>query len=280
MGLFSGLEKFGLGNLAGKDLYEDEKKKENEVKAQAKKEITEADLIFDKTYKCPVCDKEFSVKAVRAGKAKLINTDLDLRPKYEHIDTNKYDAVVCPNCGYAALARYFEKIMAAQRKLVRENISNSFRGLQMSGKEYSYDEAIERYKLVLANTMVKKAKMSEKAYVCLRTAWVIRGKSEALPKDAKDYEKQIEELHNEEKELLQNAKEGFLAARTKEPFPMCGMDELTLDYLLSVLAYELEDYDTASKLLAGVLSDKGSNKRMKEKSLELKQLIADKKAGK
>lgn len=280
MGIFSGLEKFGLGNLDGKELYEDEKRKESEAKAQAKKEITEIDLLFDKTYKCPVCDKEFSIKAVRAGKAKLINTDLDLRPRYEHIDTNKYDAVVCPNCGYAALARYFEKIMAAQRKLVRENISNTFRGLEVSGKEYSYDEAIERYKLVLANTMVKKAKMSEKAYVCLRTAWVVRGKAESLPKDTKDYEKEIEMLHNEEKELLENAKEGFIAARTKEPFPMCGMDELTLDYLLSVIAYELDDCETASKLLAGVLADKGSNKRMKDKALELKQLIVDKKAGK
>lgn len=45
---------------------------------------------------------------VRAGKTRLIGSDSDLRPKYSGIDAIKYDAIVCPYCGYASLSRFLE----------------------------------------------------------------------------------------------------------------------------------------------------------------------------
>ena len=51
------------------------------------------------------------------------------------------------------------------------------------------------------------------------------------------------ELLQEEREYRQSALEGFLAARQSESFPICGMDELTVDYLIAVLSMEFEHYD-------------------------------------
>jgi len=88
---------------------------------------------------------------VKIGKAKLIGTDLDLRPKYEIVDSLKYDVILCPHCGYAAMARFFQYITGPQAKLVRVNISQAFKNVEPKGDIYTYEEAIERYKLALAN---------------------------------------------------------------------------------------------------------------------------------
>lgn len=45
-------------------------------------------------------------------------------------------------------------------------------------------------------------------------------------------------MYMDERECLKNAYEGFLKAISSEAFPMAGMDENTLQYLLADLARE------------------------------------------
>ena len=278
MGILSGLESFGLKGLESADIFSDNSKKKEEKKAVevvVEPEITEADLIFEKSFKCPVCDQEFKNKTVKIGKAKLKGTDLDLRPKYEIIDTIKYDVILCPHCGYSALSRYFQYITGPQAKLIKANISASFVNKPDKGDVTEYDEAIEKYKLALANAIVKRSKSSEKAYICLKMAWVVRGKKEALDKNDKDYEAKLARCKEEEDELLQNALDGFLAARQSEGFPMCGMDESTVDYLIAAESIHFGQMDVAAKLVAGILSSPVANKRMKEKARYLKDIMVE-----
>lgn len=269
-GLLSGLEQFGLGNLENMDLYEKPKKEE-----EAKKEtvIQEQDFLFDKTFTCPICDKEFKSRTVKIGKAKLIGTDADLRPKYEHVDLLKYDIIMCPSCGYAALSRYFKFLTSPQAKRIKDTISKSFKPVTTQKEIYTYDEALERYKLTLANAIVKVAKPSEKAYICLKTAWLLRGKGESLDKADPQYEAKKTQIDTEEKEFLKNALDGFIAARQSESFPMCGMDEATVDYVISVTAIKFEQYDVASRLIAQIISSPSTNPRMKDKARDLKEQI-------
>jgi len=101
MGLLSGLGALGLGNLENAVLYEkNEKKSKHKEKEKSEPvEIKEEDMLFDKSYACPVCDQEFKAKTIRAGKIRMLGTDLDLRPKYENIDMMKYETIACPHCG-------------------------------------------------------------------------------------------------------------------------------------------------------------------------------------
>ena len=144
MGILSGLKGLGLGNLENMDIFEAEEAKEASKEAVATPKIQEKDFILDKTFRCPVCDSNFSSKVMKTGKAKLLGTDADLRPKYEGIDTVKYDVQLCPHCGYAALSRFFLNITAAQGKLVKEKISSSVKVPQHNDEIYSYEEALER----------------------------------------------------------------------------------------------------------------------------------------
>lgn len=275
-GLLSGLEQFGLTNLENMDLYEKPKKAEKDEQGKPVPVMQEQDFLFDKSYTCPICDREFKARTVKIGKAKLAGSDLDLRPRYEQIDLLKYDIIMCPYCGYAALSRFFKFLTSPQAKNIQKAISATFKPQKETKEVYTYDEALERYKLTLANAIVKQAKASEKAYICLKTAWLLRGKAEHLDKNLPDYEEQKKQCEEEENEFLRNALEGFLAARQTESFPMCGMDEPTVDYLISVTAMRFEQYDVASRLITGILTSPGANPRMKDKARDVKEMLMKK----
>lgn len=280
--ILSGLKNLGLGKLENAKLFEEDEAKEKVIQTPKTVSelpvILEKDLIFDKSFTCPVCDHKFTAKLMKTGKAKLLGLDFDLKPKYEGIDSVKYDIQVCPQCKYAALTGYFPSILSSQAKMIRENISKHAKITISNHDIYSYEEALERYQLALACTIVKHAKDSEKAYVCLRYAWTIRGYRESLMESLSDeglmQEKQ-QELMEQEQECIQNALEGFINARQKENIPICGMDQYTLDYLIATLAYEMNRDDISAKMVAGILVATTANSRIKDKARDLKYLILE-----
>ena len=255
-GLLSGLSKFGLKNLEKKELYQEEKKKEEPPKDKkpAVQVMKEEDYLFDKSYECPVCYQKIKERTMRVGKAKLLKTDMDLRPVYENIEPLKYDVIVCQCCGYAVLSRYFMGLTPSQIKAVKDTISISFKPYEVKKETYTYEEALERYKLCLASTIVKHGKASEKAYICLKAGWLLRSMREELD----------EEL------------EGFLNARQSENYPMCGMDEATVEFLIAMLAMEYEQFEVASKILPSIITSVTANNRMKDKAREAKDILLEK----
>lgn len=276
--LFTGLENFGMTNTENFQVFES-KKEDNTQHGEVEKpkEVLEEDLLFDKTYKCPVCDKEFKSKMVRTGKVKLISADTDLRPKYQHVDSLKYDAIMCPKCGYAALNRYFNFVTNAQAKKIKEKISSNFKDTQPDVKVYDYDLAIVRHKMALLNTVVKMGKNSERAYTCLKLAWLCRGKREMLMQG--DYKKEeVKVLETTEKEFVQNAYEGFVTAFSKEEFPMCGMDQYTMMYLIAELARRVGDISNSFLWVSKVLIARDAQRRIKDKAIDLKEVLQKEKA--
>ena len=274
-GILSGLSSLGLDNLENMDIYaKPETDHQVVVEEQEVPKVDERELIYDKTFTCPVCDNKFNAKIMKTGKAKLLGTDADLRPKYEGIDAGKYDVEVCPKCGYAALSRFFPNVTSGQARLIREAISEKVHMHPYTGEIYTYEEAMERYTLALVNAVVKRARASEKAYICLKSAWVVRGYQEALALDNPNHV-DIDALHQKEEEYLQNAYHGFLEAVQQENFPMCGMDEVTVDYLIAELAFHFKKYDVAGKLVASILTSPSANARTKDKARDLKDQILE-----
>ena len=277
-GIFSGLEKLGLGNIGKGKLFEEPKKKEVVKKEEPKRKlqlVNEEDYLFDKKYTCPVCEDDFETKTVRTGKVRMKNVDIDLRPDYDELDQNKYDVIACPHCGYAALSRYFPTLNKYQIEDIRVQISMNYRKMEYDEPTYSYEYARSLYQLALANAVVKKAKNSEKAYICLKTAWVIRGETQRLDPADEDYEDRKAANDEQERELLANALDGFAMARQTEEFPIAGMDTSTLDYLMAALAVETERYDLASRLISELLVSKVANSRIKDKARFLKEMMAE-----
>ncbi len=275
-GLLSGLESLGLGNLENVKIFDKDKKKEAEKAKEAAKapEFTETDFIYDKNFKCPVCDKTFSAKIMKTGRAKLKKTDFDLRPIYEGFVAEKYDVLLCPTCGYAALGRYFTTLLPTQTRLIKEKITSNIVLTKYDDDTYSFEQAMERYKIALACAVVKRAKASEKAYVCLRLAWLLRSYREFLEGQEGDFTELMKELQAQEDEYETNAYNGFIEARSSEDVPIAGMDAVTLDYLLAQIAFKLKDYSNCSRMISGILTSPSANARIKDKVRELKEELA------
>lgn len=250
--LFSGLEDLGFKDIK-LNIYE----KEQEARKNTETTVKTTDtFLYEKTFVCPVCEKEFKSKTLKNGKTRRMGSDTDLMPIYQGPNPLFYDVHICPNCGYSALNQYFDKIKQEQALLIKAVISPKFRP-----KAYpeTYDEniAIERYKLALLNAVVKKAKTSEKAFICLKIAWMYRL--------LKNFE--------EEKKFLEQAYIGFKEAFEKEAFPICGMDNYTLSYLIGELARRLGNNEEALLWFSKVIVTPGVNPRLKEMARDQKDLI-------
>lgn len=232
---------------------------------------TEVDKLFPKKYTCPVCNHHFEEKTVRTGKARLIHTDMDLRNVYEGIEPLKYDVVICPRCGYGALTRFFQSVTPIQQQYIEEKISPHFKLLPEKGEIYTYDQALSRYKVAFANAVVKMAKMSEGAYISLKTGWLCRSYRESLEKEKKQDTEKYQQLLCEERTYLKQAYDLFTKAVTEESFPMCGMDETMVDYIMAVLAMEFEEYSVSSKLLSKLLASYSISARLKERARDAKE---------
>ena len=275
MNLFAGLEKFGIKADNTTDLFEEEKKPAASANGGKKEAApTEDSFLLDKAIRCTVCDKVFKTKMIKNGRIKRLEPDLDLRPRFEYIDTLKYDVASCPYCGYTAMNRYFEHVTSGQIKLVKEQVCVNFKP---SGSDepmvLDYDQAIERYKLALFNTIVKKGKTSEKAYTCLKLSWLYRGKGEELKGTDPETLGKKKEVKEQEEAFYQQAYEGFMKAMSTEMFPMCGMDQCTVDYLLAAMAYHFKKYDVASKCISRIQAAPSASKKMKDRAYDLKEKI-------
>lgn len=279
MNLLSGLDKFGF-DAENTNIFEDEKtsaKKEEAGQTQAENVPQETDFLLEKAIRCPVCDGVFKTKMVKNGRLKRLEPDADLRPRFQYIDSLKYDVSSCPKCGYTAMNRYFEHLSQIQIKLIQDNICSKFKPDSIPNPEglvaCDYETALSKYKLALFNSIAKKAKASEKAYTCLKISWLLRGQGESLSGDTDEIKEQKAAIKKEEDAFYVQAYEGFVKAVASELFPMCGMDQNTVDYLMAAMAFHLKKYDVASKTISSILVSRTAPNKIKDKALNMKDEI-------
>ena len=280
MDFMSGLDKFGLSPDELNGLYEDNKQKtikRTEV-IKAAQEEEEKDFLFKKTITCPVCDKKFWTLTVKTSKARLVGTDDDYRPIYKSIDTMKYGVTSCPYCGYSAMNSDFTHVSGVQIKLLKEQVASRFKPTDEELPEvYTYEEAIEKFKLAIYSAIVKRATLSEKAYTCLKLSWLYRGQIEEMKSDGYPSEsEEVKSAHESEMYYYKQALDGMTQAVANESFPICGMNQDTMDLLLAQMNYKLENYDVASKLVSRILVSKTASRHIKDKALDLKDIIIKK----
>lgn len=276
-GIFGELEKLGFKNIKEEEIFKmgDQKNKEEEKGTQSTEEKKEEEYLFEKSYSCPVCENKFTEHTVKAGKARRIASDLDLRPRYTGIDATKYNIVFCKKCGYAALLSSFAHISPVQRKLLKEEVQKNYGGVEEKGMILSYEEAILRFKLALYCSMVKHGRNSEKAYICLQTAWMFRGMAEQLEASGEGKKEVLDSLRGEERAYIERAHTGFVAAVANEMFPICGMDEMTFNYLLAELSRRVGKIGECRKLLGMILVSKTASPVVKDRARRLKDILAE-----
>ena len=229
---------------------------------------SDTQYLMVKTMECPCCGIDFDTYAVRAGKITPAGQDDDLRPRFNEIDPLKYDVIMCPICGYSSLVKNFESATSVFKEKIREHVSPHFTGVVEEGFNYSYDEAITRYKMALLCDAVGSDMISRRAFTCLKLSWVIRGYLES--ESDKITFRRRKELEADEFDCVQLAYKDFAKAYSEEKLPICGMDETTICYLLSVLSYKMKDYKETIRYIYIVLGNRTAPQKVKDKLLGLR----------
>ncbi len=234
------------GSLPGKEKSAVEKGREYEPER----------LFFEKVHTCPICEKEFPSITVRMSAAYPEGTDIDMRPRYKNIDIAKYRVMECPWCGYANLDKFFHKITKREILLLKDKLIVPEVIEPENTGEREYADAYPMYRSALRCSLLSGAKKSERAYIALYTAWLLRGWREAeIKKNDPEADIHIMSLGAENK-VLKYALQYFTLARQEEIFPICGLEETTFDYLLAALSYGQGNYKDAMRLVTGVLRDR------------------------
>ncbi|HHX60875.1 MAG TPA: DUF2225 domain-containing protein [Epulopiscium sp.] len=212
-------------------------------------------VLYDKTYECPVCNNTFTSKGIRSGKNKVISTDSDLYSKFDIVNPVLYDVVIC-DCGYAALAKVFEELRPTQIAWIREEITSKYQKIHYP-VILNPENAINRYKLALLNATVKKSRIGERAYICLKIGWLYRDLGDK----------------DNERLFLEHARKDFLEAFTSERFPIFELDELTTTYLIAELSRKAGDFETASRWAGDLITKTGVPERLKNRARDLRESI-------
>lgn len=214
------------------------------------------ELLYDKKYECPVCDHSFTAKAIRSGKNRVVSTDTDLYSQYSIVNPLIYDVILCTSCGYASLSKNFEDLRPTQVKWIREQISSKYNP-QYYPEILTVEHAIDRYKLALLSAMVKKSRLGEQAYLCLKIGWLYRD---------------LNDISNENN-YLATARNGFKGAFSNERFPIFELDELTTAYIIADISRRLKEYDEALRWVSDLIVKPGVPARLKNRAIDLKDVI-------
>lgn len=174
--------------------------------------------LFDKNLDCPVCANNFTTKKPRLRKIPVDKKDTDFHIWYKEINPVYYNVWVCSNCGFSATESEFKKLSKEEKTIILKNISLKWNKRDFSGVR-TIEMALESHKLALIiGQMLNKSK-GYLGSLCLRIAWLYR------------------ETENKEKEniYLKSALEHLENAYTNEAFPIAGLDEVSLSYLIGEL---------------------------------------------
>ena len=96
---------------------------------------------------------------------------------------------------------------------------------------------------------------------------------EELSKAEKKDEKTLAECRKEEATYYEQAYEGFLKAIASENFPMCGMEESTVNLLMANIAYKLGKVDIASRFISMILTSQAASRVAKDRAMLLKKRL-------
>ena len=119
------------------------------------------------------------------------------------------------------------------------------------------EDAINQYKLALLSAMVKKSRVGERAYLCLKIGWLYRDLGDTANENL----------------YLEHAKRDFMTAFTTEPFPIFELNEMTTMYIIAELSRKAGEFDQALRWIGDLILRKDIPAPLKSRAEDLKNDI-------
>jgi uncharacterized protein len=186
-----------------------------------------SEALYEKDFKCPICNNNFSSKRVRVSSYRVDRRYEDFYTTYKGDSPMHYEILVCPNCGYAASENNFDNLSAKELNSLKETLSGKVVNRSFCG-ERTVNDALDSFKLALFIAKSRDAKDSIIAGLTLKLAWIYR--------EMKD-EKELE--------FLQYTLDYYKQAYDKENLPLGNLDEISVQYLLGELSRRVNKLNDA-----------------------------------
>jgi len=165
----------GSGTIAPPDILEGRMFPSGHMKYPQKIDDKHLKFLFDKTIKCPVCEKDFSVYQIKRSKLRLIQNGRDCRKLYEGFDDVWYDIWVCPHCHYANFHYEFFKITNLQKmELKQKLLLVEYPAGKTQLLKKNYDQVFYDYYQALACKTILESSSYEMGRLWLRLAWLYK----------------------------------------------------------------------------------------------------------
>lgn len=238
--------------------------------------MREEELLFDKEYTCPVCERKFTAKVVRSSRVMSGGMDIDMRPKTKNIEVMKYRVQECPLCGYASLERSFNDVRKREAVYLREKCLSWDTEAEMEDSARSYEDAYHHYRAAIRCNLVRGAKSSIRGYTALCAAWLLRSWRESLEKEGKTIADDSPMSSEEERRLIKYAVNNFKDAEVHENFPLNRMEEPTFNYLMAVLTYKQQNRADAQRYVIRALQSSTLKPTVRRMAEDLRDMIKHK----
>lgn len=222
--------------------------------------------IYKKKLDCPVCKIKFETTKVKSSKLRVETMDTDLLKRFKDVEEHpvKYEAVMCPNCGYSAIERHFESINKRGIETIKENIMYKWKKQDYTDRRDKHD-SIVAYKFGLYCAELMKKSKVELGGICLRMAWVNR----------------LYEDIESEKRYLEMTLRMYDEAYMEEDLLKEGTDEITIGYLIGDINERLGNKKEALRWMNKIVFDRNISqnrtieKLAREKIENLKEYLGE-----
>jgi uncharacterized protein (DUF2225 family) len=185
---------------------------------------------------CTNCEHNFQTMRVRPSFKKATQTDTDFCVHYKDINPDYYVVRICPSCGFASTESFSDKMTAAQKADFQNKVTNN-RAMKEFGKERTWEDALQSYKLALLCAQVKDEKVRVIAGILHHLAWLYRYKGDWA----------------QERRFLDFAMDAYVSVYETEGE---SVNNAKLMFLIGELNRRLSNFNDAVKWFGRIINDR------------------------
>lgn len=188
--------------------------------------------------KCPVCGETTRVVKV---KSKLLaeHTDEDFCVHYKDFNPYFYKIWFCEHCGFAADEKTFlGSIPLTHKRKIQEFLNSRKLGLKFV-EERQVPDAVASFKLAIFYAELTGQSLAKRAGLYLELGWIYRASEEKERED----------------EMLERAISLYDRSLMTERYPINGLSDNAVIYLIGALYYRLHDFEKSTQYLSRIIGD-------------------------
>lgn len=210
---------------------------------------------------CPICGE--STRIVKT-KSKLMveKTDEDFCVHYKGFNPYFYKIWFCEHCGFAADEKTFLGTMPSlHKKKIQEFLAQRKLGMQFV-EERGIPDAVASFKLAIFYAEMTDQPLARRAGLYLELAWIYRADGE----------------QEKEAEMMQRAADLYDTSLMTERYPINGLSDNTVVYLIGAIYFRMQDYEKSTQYLSRIIGDQSirdNDNRLYKRARDLWQTIRE-----